>query len=634
MKVLITGGAGFIGSNFVHYWAKHHPKDKIRVLDALTYAGNYENLRPIAKKIEFIKGDITNREHLRKALKGVDAIIHYAAQTHVDRSIFDPGSFWKANVVGTRVLLEEAKKARVERFHHISTDEVYGELPLDSKERFSESTPYAPRPDNPYAISKAEADRVVKDFYKETGMFITISNCSNNYGPYQFPEKYVPLLITNLIDGYKAPVHGDGQNVRDWIHTDDHAKAVDLILQKGKPGETYLIGAENDRPNHYIAERVVYLYGKDGSWIKYVPDRHSNDRRYAIDATKIIEELGWKPEVSRDKFDDGLEETIGWYKKNEDWWRPLLERRALISNGDKKIFAYMSLDREVGKTRLSFNPEETATKNNRTSALEEKLLTEENKRRFDLIKNKLRTKKWYLKTDPSKRKQLMALAKDPRAVGFVEDLANRPEVVGDEKQIKLIKLEYAPKKYPIYGIAAWFEVETTSGEKWAEAIYSWGVGPKSGVRFLVLLRQKGKISHLALLKDNRFPMGARVYGLAGGFPKFNESVFELILRKLNEDLGIDVKNESTKIGEIVNLGRLMPDAGMTSNHPLIYAVTVDVSEKIFPPIRVGEAYDFEEDVALWPVERLSELVNKVDDSYFLAALTRLTLGGISNTKLF
>ncbi len=634
MKVLITGGAGFIGSNFVYYWLKHHPKDKIRVLDALTYAGNYENLRPVEKKIEFIKGDITNREHLRQALKGVDAIIHYAAETHVDRSVFDPGSFWRANVVGTRTLLEEAKKAKVDRFHHISTDEVYGELPLDSKERFSESTPYAPRPDNLYAISKAEADRVVKDFYKETGMFITISNCSNNYGPYQFPEKYVPLLVTNLIDGYKAPVHGDGRHVRDWIHTHDHAKAVDLILHKGKPGETYLIGAENDRPNAYVAERVVYLSGKDASWIKYVPDRHSNDRRYAIDATKIIEDLGWKPEVSRDKFDDGLKETIGWYKKNEDWWRPLLQRRALISDGDKKVFAYMSLDREVGKTKLSFNPEETVAKNGRAEVLKEKLLTEENKRRFDLIKNKLKTKKWYLQTDSSKRKELMALAKNHRAAGFVEDLANRPDVIGDEKQLKLIKLEYAPKKYPIYGIAAWFEVETTSGEKWAEAIYSWGVGPKSGVRFLVLIRQKGKISHLALLKDNRFPMGARVYGLAGGFPKINESVFELILRKLNEDLGIDVKSESTKIGEIVNLGRVMPDAGMTSNHPLIYAITLDVSEKIFPPIRVGEAYDFEEDVALWPVERLSELVNKVDDSYFLAALTRLTLGGISNIKLF
>ncbi len=614
---------------------RNHPKYKRSYEFKTNLSGSHRGLNKRKKEEVEYDGWVYDIEveKTHNFVCGIGNVVCH--NTHVDRSVFDPGSFWKTNVVGTRTLLEEAKKAKVDRFHQISSDEVYGELPLDSKERFNESTPYAPRPDNLYAISKAEADRVVRDFYKETGMFITISNCSNNYGPYQFPEKYVPLLVTNLIDGYKAPVHGDGRHVRDWIHTDDHARAVDLILHKGRPGETYLIGAENDRPNAYVAERVVYLSGKDASWIKYVPDRHSNDRRYAIDATKIIEELGWKPEVSRDKFDDGLKETIGWYKKNEDWWRPLLQRKALISDGDKKVFAFMSLDREVGKTKLSFNPEETVAKNDKAKiALEEKLLTEENKRRFDLIKNKLKTKKWYSQTDSSKRKELMALAKNHRAAGFVEDLANRPDVIGDEKQLKLIKLEYAPKKYPIYGIAAWFEVETGSGEKWAEAIYSWGVGPKSGVRFLVLIRQKGKISHLALLKDNQFPIGARVYGLAGGFPKINESVFELILRKLNEDLGIDVKSESTKIGEIVNLGRVMPDAGMTNNHPLIYAVTLDVSEKIFPPIRVGEAYDFEENVALWPVERLSELVNKVDDSYFLAALTRLTLGGISNTKLF
>src|SRR6185369_16713260 len=190
------------------------------------------------------------------------------------------------------------------------------ELALNSKDRFSETTPYAPRPDNLYAVSKAEADRVVRDFYKETGMFLTISNCSNNYGPFQFPEKFVPILITNLIDELKAPLHGDGEHVRDWIHTYDHATAVDLILDKGKPGETYLVGSNNDVANKYIAQRVVNLSGKDESWIRSVPDRHSNDRRYAIDSTKMIKELGWKPTVTGSNFDDGLKDTIAWYKKN------------------------------------------------------------------------------------------------------------------------------------------------------------------------------------------------------------------------------------------------------------------------------------------------------------------------------
>ncbi len=230
MRILITGAAGFIGSNFLYYWLRKHPKDKVRVIDALTYAGNIETIKPVLKKIDFIEADITDRPKVRKAMQGIDAVVHFAAESHVDRSIFVPDLFWKTNVDGTLILLEEAHKAKVPRFHHVSTDEVYGELPLNSKERFTEETPYAPRPDNLYAISKAEADKIVMEFCKKTKMHITISNCSNNFGPYQFPEKYIPILVTNLIDGYKAPVHGDGLNVRDWIQTEDHSTATNLII--------------------------------------------------------------------------------------------------------------------------------------------------------------------------------------------------------------------------------------------------------------------------------------------------------------------------------------------------------------------------------------------------------------------
>lgn len=632
MKILVTGGAGFIGSNFVYYWLKKHPKDKIKVVDALTFAGNYENLRPIEKKIEFIKADINNRVKVKEAMKGVDCVIHFAAESHVERSIFDPAAFWRTNVSGTLMLLQEADKAKVSRFHHVSTDEVYGELPLDSKERFSEETPYAPRADNLYAISKAEADRVVRNFSHKSKMNITISNCSNNYGQYQFPEKYIPIAVTNLIDGYKAPVHGDGLNVRDWIHTEDHARAIDLILEKGRRGETYLIGAENDLPNKFIAERVVTLYGKDESWIKYVPDRHSNDRRYAIDPTKMYQELGWKPQITRDNFDDGLKETISWYKKNEEWWRPLLKRRAPLSDREKQIFAYIVLDREAGKVRFSYKKKKEKEKVKvGVGTLGEKLIEETGKTNF--IKQKLRSREWFKNTRRSIRERLMELAKDPLTQGFVEDLANRPEEVGSVRQLKLIKLEHAPKKYGIYGIAAWFLVEKESGERKVEGIYSWAMGPKSGAKLLVLIRHKKRITHLAFLKNEKFPVGACVFDLAGGFPRLNESVFEMISRQLKDELGIE-GDSSMNIGEIIGLGRVAPDAGMTNNHPFMYAVIVDVADKVFPPFKAEEVHNPEEGgVVLWPVARLSELVNKVDDAYFLSALTRINLGGVGNIKL-
>src|SRR3989339_239271 len=367
MKLFITGAAGFIGANFVHYWVEKHPNDKIVVVDALTYAGNIENLTPVKKEIEFVEADINDRKKMAEHLKGVDAVVHFAAESHVDRAIFDPSTYWQTNVHGTLTLLEEAHNAGVPRFHHISTDEVYGELPLDSDAKFSEKTPYSPRPDNLYALSKAEADNIVLDFYEKTGMYITISNCSNNYGPFQFPEKYIPIIVTNLIDKIKVPLHGDGRNVRDWIHTRDHSSAIDLILQKGKKGETYLVGSNNDRSNGYIAKKIVDLYGASENMIRNVSDRHSNDRRYAIDATKIIEELGWKPKIGRDDFNEGLKETIKWYRENQDWWRPLLKRKAMIMDSSKTISAYISLDRESGKTKFVFGKIEKPVKKDKVA---------------------------------------------------------------------------------------------------------------------------------------------------------------------------------------------------------------------------------------------------------------------------
>jgi len=260
MKLLVTGGAGFIGANFVHYWLKKYPKDKIRVIDLLTYAGNKSSLKSVKDKIEFVKGDIVDVSTVRKVMDGIDIVVHFAAESHVDKSVLNPESFMRTNVKGTKVLLTEAEKAGVKRFHHVSTDEVYGELPLDSDEKFNEETPYAPRPDNVYAVSKAKADDVVLKFVKKSNMGITISNCSNNYGPFQHPEKLVPVVITNLIDGIKVPVHGDGLNVRDWIHTEDHASAVDLILKKGVHGEIYLIGANNTSSNIKIVNKILNFF--------------------------------------------------------------------------------------------------------------------------------------------------------------------------------------------------------------------------------------------------------------------------------------------------------------------------------------------------------------------------------------
>jgi len=323
MNLLVTGGAGFIGSNFILYWLKKYPQDKILNLDKLTYAGNLENLKTVENNSNyaFVKGDICNLSLVDSLIKkyNIDTIVHFAAESHVDRSIMDPAPFIKTNVEGTYVLLEAALKNKIKRFHHISTDEVFGALPLNSKEKFNEKTAYNPR--SPYSASKAASDHLVRAYYVTYGLPITISNCSNNYGPYQFPEKLIPLAITNIIEGKKVPIYGDGLYVRDWLYVEDHCKALDLILHKGKIGETYFIGGlTKDIPNIEVVRKILKIMEKDESYIEYVKDRPGHDRRYAIDWSKINRELSWKPEAD---FDTGLKLTVDWYLKNKDWWRKI-----------------------------------------------------------------------------------------------------------------------------------------------------------------------------------------------------------------------------------------------------------------------------------------------------------------------
>ncbi|MFZ2202084.1 MAG: dTDP-glucose 4,6-dehydratase [Microgenomates group bacterium] len=323
MKLLVTGGAGFIGSNFVRYWLSHHPDDQITVLDKLTYAGHRENLRGL--KVNFIKGDICDAKIVDKAMTDQDVVVHFAAETHVDRSIIDPDIFIKSNIIGTEVLCRAAVKAKVKRFHHISTDEVFGALSLTTNGKFKESTPYSPR--SPYAVSKATSDFIVRMYHHTYQLPITITNTSNNFGPYQDPEKFIPRIITNAIDNQPLPLYGDGLYVRDWIHTEDHCRAIDLILTKGKVGETYLVGANSERSNLAVAKLILQYLDKPESLITFVKDRPGHDRRYALDSRKIKRELGWKPEH---KFEYWLKQVVKWYVDNEDWWRPLKKRAESI----------------------------------------------------------------------------------------------------------------------------------------------------------------------------------------------------------------------------------------------------------------------------------------------------------------
>lgn len=319
MKVLVTGGAGFIGSNFILYWMKNHPDDEIVNLDKLTYAGNLENLHDVEQNphYSFIHGDICNPETVGKAMQGVDIVVHFAAESHVDRSILEPATFIETNVTGTQILLDAALKENVQKFHHVSTDEVFGALSLEDPNKFNERTPYDPR--SPYSASKAGSDHLVRAYYHTFNLPITVTNCSNNYGPFQFPEKLIPLAITNVLEGKKIPVYGDGKYVRDWLYVEDHCRAIDLVLQNGKTGDTYCIGGLTEDMNHLtLIKKMLQLLNVNEDRIEFVKDRPGHDRRYAVDWSKIKKELGWEPLHS---FDEWLEKTVDWYKNNQDWWK-------------------------------------------------------------------------------------------------------------------------------------------------------------------------------------------------------------------------------------------------------------------------------------------------------------------------
>jgi dTDP-glucose 4,6-dehydratase len=323
MRLLVTGASGFIGSNFVHYWLDRYPGDHVVVYDLLTYAGNRESLAPVEDRIVFVEGDICDRDLADASLRenDVDVIVNFAAESHNSLAVVDPTRFFRTNVLGTQILLDASRAAGVERFHHVSTCEVYGDLALDTDEVFTEESPYRPR--TPYNASKAGADHAVRAYFETFGLPVTITNCSNNYGPFQFPEKVIPLFTTNAIDDEPLPMYASTQNKREWLHVVDHCEAIDLVLREGRPGETYNVGSGVEATIEEIADRVLELTGKPASLKNIVPDRPGHDRRYLLDATKIRQELGWT--ASRD-FDAGLAETVAWYEANRDWWEPLKAR--------------------------------------------------------------------------------------------------------------------------------------------------------------------------------------------------------------------------------------------------------------------------------------------------------------------
>ncbi|MCB0948247.1 MAG: dTDP-glucose 4,6-dehydratase [Mycobacterium sp.] len=318
MRLLVTGGAGFIGANFVHGAVRDHPDVAVTVLDAMTYAGSRESLAPVDGEIRLVQGDVTDAELVGKLVAESDAVVHFAAETHVDNALADPEPFVRSNVLGTFSVLEAVRHNGI-RLHHVSTDEVYGDLALDDGKRFTESTPY--NPSSPYSSTKAAADMLVRAWVRSYRVAATISNCSNNYGPYQHVEKFIPRQITNVLTGRRPKLYGSGANVRDWIHVDDHNSAVWRILADGGVGRTYLIGAEGERDNLSVLRAILNLMGRPADDFDHVADRAGHDLRYAIDASPLRDELGWKP--AHTDFEAGLRDTVDWYRENESWWRPM-----------------------------------------------------------------------------------------------------------------------------------------------------------------------------------------------------------------------------------------------------------------------------------------------------------------------
>lgn len=324
MTILVTGGAGFIGSNFVYYELQKHPEDRVVCLDALTYAGNLESLEDAMKnpQFRFVRGDITDRAAVEKLFEEEhpDIVVNFAAESHVDRSVEDPGLFLRTNIMGTQTMMDASRKYGVKRYHQVSTDEVYGDLPLDRPDLFFTEETHI-HTSSPYSASKAGADLLVLAYARTFGLPVSITRCSNNYGPYHFPEKLIPLMITRALADESLPVYGNGLNVRDWLYVEDHCAAIDLVMRKGREGEVYNVGGHNERTNLEVVKTVLKELGKPESLITYVKDRPGHDRRYAIDPTKIHNELGWLPATT---FDDGIRRTVRWYLDHQDWWKHIL----------------------------------------------------------------------------------------------------------------------------------------------------------------------------------------------------------------------------------------------------------------------------------------------------------------------
>lgn len=349
MNIIVTGGAGFIGGNFIHYVIKKHPDDRIVCLDKLTYAGNLSTLAPVMESpaFRFVRADICDREAVYRLFEEEhpNMVVNFAAESHVDRSIEDPGIFLRTNIMGTATLMDACRKYGIRRYHQVSTDEVYGDLPLDRPDLFfTEETPI--HTSSPYSSSKASADLLALAYHRTYGLPVTISRCSNNYGPYHFPEKLIPLMISRALADESLPVYGTGENVRDWLHVSDHCEAIDLIIHKGREGEIYNVGGHNERTNLEVVKTILKALDKPESLIKYVTDRPGHDRRYAIDPTKLETELGWKPKYN---FDTGIQQTIRWYLDNQDWWKHILSGE--YSNYFENMYGERLSDKQDGSQR-------------------------------------------------------------------------------------------------------------------------------------------------------------------------------------------------------------------------------------------------------------------------------------------